>query len=363
MIMHNVHENAEHGLDLYSSYDYPNYVFYKEGIKHNAIQYEHESHTDLYRLLFHPSIVDKLLPHTRDYYPKHIHYLTSNGVHSQAYYITIEGVVSSAMEASFDSTIAVHDDGAVWRITTDKITHMSLEIPPYLHQVSTKLGVNSALVADGYLRGNVRVDCINQCLTHNDACRSLCLWNSGIVSCYQGSVKILVPNVDSHEHAQIIRVAKNLSSPKTIGYIHHIHVQYPIIAEDQANLSAINTEIDAEQFKYLVIEYMNASNGKIAQVFFSQTSRYDFCEEQSILFEVIPNDTVVRKYLLDLSQLSTWKGIIHAVRFDPFSYDANEGYFELSKISFVKEQPSGDFCQFISSEEAETIYQRAGYRR
>lgn len=537
--IYNVHENAEHGLDLYSSYDYPNYVFQKEGVKHDVIQYEHESHTDLYKLLFHPSIVDKLLSHRRDVCPKHIHYLTSNGVHNQAYYITVEGAVSSAVEASFDSTIAVHDDGAVWRITTNKITHMLLEIPPYLHQVSTKLIVNSALVADGYLSGKVRVDCINQYLAHDDACRSLRLWNGGIVSCYQGSVKILRPNVDSHEQVKIMRVAKNLSSPKTNGYMRHTLVQYPIIIENQVtpellqegnwiiigtdynneyvkkmieampvsmtsegftynntkyegsysflcalsnifnsnacvtviaysspdfmnnnlflrnmilssasngfhpylnqallvksendyfcaktmgddlipvnqfiqamsdkespaavswdmsdyddaisliamnvvnkriedgalkadgwggdpNLTAINKEIDAEQSKYLAIEYMNASNGKIAQVFFSQISRYDFCEEQSILFEVIPNDTVVREYLLDLSQISTWKGIIHAVRFDPFSYDTNEGQFELSRIDFLTETPTRNFCKIISQEEAETMYKAAGFKK
>lgn len=538
MYIYNVHENAEHGLDLYSSYDYPNYVFQKEGINYEAVLYEHESHTDLYKLLFHPSIVEKLLSFTRNAFPQRIHYLTSNGVHNQAYYITIEGVNSSAMDASFDSVIELNEDGATWRINTDNITHISLKIPPYLHQLVTELIVNSVPIANGYLHGNMRVNCINQCISYDNICRSMVLWNNGIVGCYQGSVKILIPNMSSYDNTSIMRIAKNLSSPKTSGYIQYTCVEYPIITEKQVtaellrtsnwiiigtdysneyvkrmiwtasikmtpsgftyngtkydgqysliyaipniynpcasvtviayssqnfrqnnlflrnmilssasngfhpylnqavlvkvtsgylcakvmgddlisvnrfiqqmphkessattlwdmndynaaislivsnaenkriergllkadgwggdpNLTIINTEINAEQFKYLVIEYMNASNGRIAQLFFSQTTRYDFCEDNSIIFQVVPNDTVVRKYILDFSEIKAWSGIIHAVRFDPFSYDTKEGHFELSRIGFQSQKPIGDFCQIISQKEANAIYCNEGYK-
>ena len=60
------------------------------------------------------------------------------------------------------------------------------------------------------------------------------------------------------------------------------------------NLTAVNTNIDAGKFKYLAIEYMNDSSSKVAQLFFSQTSRYDFCEEKSIVFIYI---TLTQKIL------------------------------------------------------------------
>ena len=535
--IYNVHENPEHGLDLYSSFDYPNYFFIKEGIKHDSIQYEHESHVDLYKLLFHPSIINHLIHHQSETYPKHIHYLTSNGAHNQAYYIKIQGVVPSAMEASFDSTIVIEGGKALWNIITNDITGLYLETPPYLRNMRTKLILNSYVIKDEILPLSITLNCISDNNSFDAIEEPFVLWNTGVIGCYQSTVKILIPDTNSYDYDSIKQVALCLSSPKTNGYIHQTRVHYPIYSEreitcemlsssnwivigsnytnphiqkmiqtkcfswldngfmynrneyndqysmlyalpniynhnfcvtvitysspnimksnlflrnlllpsassgfhpylnqavlvkikskyycakslgnelitvdqfissmnkkeslstvtwDMAdyndaisliainienkdiseslfkadgwagdpNLTIIDKEIDADHLKYLVIEYMNGSGGRIAQLFFSHTSRYDFCEDESILFNVIPNDTIIRRYLIDLSDIKLWSGTICAVRFDPFSYDVIEGHFEISKIEFSSQKPIGNYVQIISLDEAKSTYEEAGF--
>lgn len=504
MYVYNVHENRYDGLDVYSSYYYPNYVFDLNKFHYDKIEYANEGHVDLYKYILHPHIIDKLIKHTRDEYPPKIKYVSNSAQHTRAYYIEITQVERKAYTAEINSLI----ENNIWTITSSNVKSVKLKFPPYVDRKNVKIVINGKEV---YVDGEpeqVEIDCDTGHMVH--AGTSLTTWNSGLLSVYMDKLNIIIPRADGAE----LKIARVMASPQSSGFISKINVKYPIYEQTEVTEEILSTSnlviighnysnilitelieklplvfhksgrdityagkiysdissfmcvipnpyngnrcilfidyfdektyknniflrrmiissvssgfnpylnqslllwkdntayvakewgddllsyseyigqiresqylpfvnwkmnraldrlsfqctnviedcqrddvfqgngnnydpyciaenkiINADRIKHAYIDYQNASNSCVAQLFFSRTSKYDYSEEQSIFINIVPNDDRIRRYWLDLSEVREWKGDIKSIRFDPFSYDCEKGQFEIAEIAFCE---------------------------
>jgi hypothetical protein len=96
---------------------------------------------------------------------------------------------------------------------------------------------------------------------------------------------------------------------------------------DNVNLSAID-------YKYIIIKMQNKTNDYSAQFYWNTTTSTGFSDTQMITFAIVPNDTIQRYYILDLSTNPNWTGTIRQIRFDPVA-TASSGTVILDFIKFA----------------------------
>ena len=507
MYIYNIHENRYDGLDVYGTYNYPNYVFETNGFNFDKQEYIYEGHVDLYKYIWHSCVIDKLLEHKRIEYPTHIRYVSNNARHTKAYYIELLQVERTASAAEIDSAI----ENNVWTITSRNIISVKLFFPPYVKGKCIKLCINGNKKDIEANQDFIIVDCYTGNMVGAPD-QPLTIWNLGLLSVYMDKLNIIIPNAGGAEE----KIAHNFASPQSAGFISKINVEYPIYiqsdvdqdiltrgnliiighgftnnlivdlikkssvhfqqdghkvtynGQDFDNTSSLmyvtphpynlrrsilfidyfdkktyknniflrrlcitsvsngfnsylnqsvllwqeskvyvakelgdeiflydkyielvrnsqytpvvswrmnqavdrmsfqctnvtetnpeselfqgigfnhdpyciaeNKSVNADKIKFAYIDYKNDSGSCVAQLFFSQTSKYDYSEEKSVFINTVPYDTLVRRYMIDLTNMNAWKGDIRSIRLDPFSYDSEKGRFAIAEIGFTQDR-------------------------
>jgi len=100
-----------------------------------------------------------------------------------------------------------------------------------------------------------------------------------------------------------------------------------------------NLGISTTDYKYLVVGMQNLSADNTAQLYWITDASGGYDGAKSIGFNIIPNDTKIRYYVIDLSTNANWKGLIKQIRFDPLA-SATTGTVKIDFIKFVGTHPS-----------------------
>lgn len=88
-------------------------------------------------------------------------------------------------------------------------------------------------------------------------------------------------------------------------------------------------DIDMDQANVIRIMMKHNTSDNKAQIFFSTS--YSFSEENSVFFELVPNDSEFRVYEIDLSNNPNWTGTLTNLRFD-IPNDESSGTYSIDFI-------------------------------
>jgi hypothetical protein len=100
-----------------------------------------------------------------------------------------------------------------------------------------------------------------------------------------------------------------------------------------------NLGISATDYKYMVIGMQNLSADNTAQLYWITDANSGYDGTKAIGFSIVPNDTKIRYYVIDLSANANWKGVIKQIRFDPVG-TVSSGAVKIDFIKFVGTKPS-----------------------
>ncbi len=104
--------------------------------------------------------------------------------------------------------------------------------------------------------------------------------------------------------------------------------------------------MDTDERIYLRIRLRNNSPGVRAQLFWITESDPSWDEAKSKKFDILPDQSVFREYLVCLGEDVEWQGIVKKLRFDPIENSAGYGWsYEVDYIDFetAEERLTGDF--------------------
>jgi len=107
-----------------------------------------------------------------------------------------------------------------------------------------------------------------------------------------------------------------------------------ITGADPYFYSPDNVNMSASNYKYIIIKMQNKTSDNSAQFYWNTTTSTGFSDTQMITFAIVPNDTIQRYYILDLSTNPNWTGTIRQIRFDPIAA-ASSGSVILNFIKFA----------------------------
>ena len=116
------------------------------------------------------------------------------------------------------------------------------------------------------------------------------------------------------------------------------YISGTITGPDPYIVSENNLNIDIESKKYIIIKMKNASPSSAAQIYFTTNASPNFSEAQHLDFSVQPSDDSFETYVVNMSLLSSWKGILKQLRVDP-AKDVNSGSFVIDYIN-ISTSPS-----------------------
>jgi hypothetical protein len=93
-----------------------------------------------------------------------------------------------------------------------------------------------------------------------------------------------------------------------------------------------NLNINALDYRYVVVSMHNETSDNRAHIYFSTNSSTNMEEAKSVNTAILPNDASQRYYFFDMSANPAWNGTIKQIRFDP----ANNATSGSVKIDFIK---------------------------
>ncbi|MHB8403635.1 MAG: T9SS type A sorting domain-containing protein [Bacteroidia bacterium] len=100
--------------------------------------------------------------------------------------------------------------------------------------------------------------------------------------------------------------------------------------------SLSNLNIDASVYKYVNFTMENTTNDSVAGFFWTTNANQNFSSSMSVgSIPIVPNDTVLRTYTIDLSSDTAWTGTISQLRLDPVQNDTS-GTIVLKNIAVSK---------------------------
>ena len=93
-----------------------------------------------------------------------------------------------------------------------------------------------------------------------------------------------------------------------------------IINGNDANITCKSINIQAECGRYIYIKYSNQTNSEVAQIFFNTYMDTVLSEGMSKIITIGSGDDSI-EYVFDMTDNTSWRGIIKDLRFDPTGYD------------------------------------------
>ncbi len=97
-------------------------------------------------------------------------------------------------------------------------------------------------------------------------------------------------------------------------------------------ISSNKLSVVAKTKTSVVIRMQNNTSDSIAQLYWTRSDSSNWSETKSVQFHIIPNDTQISEYVIDLSKNTEWKGFITCLRLDPVK-DATSGTVILDYVS------------------------------
>lgn len=117
-------------------------------------------------------------------------------------------------------------------------------------------------------------------------------------------------------------------------------VRLNIHNSDPYIIHSISSYFDSSKAKYIRIRYKTDSDSEIAQLYFKTDEHGIFDRTTTKYFTVATNGEFF-EYIIDMSDVETWKGLVGMVRIDPISYDTKpqEAACDIDYIKISSELP------------------------
>jgi hypothetical protein len=93
------------------------------------------------------------------------------------------------------------------------------------------------------------------------------------------------------------------------------------------------TRLDTNKYRYFKIKLKNQTAATAAQLFWITKTDTAWNETKSITFNIIPNSSDFKTYLIDLYSNLNWSGIVKQLRFDPANNSVSSDHYE---VDFAK---------------------------
>jgi hypothetical protein len=78
-----------------------------------------------------------------------------------------------------------------------------------------------------------------------------------------------------------------------------------------------NLYYDSSKIKGIRIKYRNETSATKAVLYFTTVNSPGWAETRRFVFDIVPNDTTSREYVIDVSDSAAWSGSVDQLRFDP----------------------------------------------
>ena len=115
-----------------------------------------------------------------------------------------------------------------------------------------------------------------------------------------------------------------------------------LTGSDPYMVSPDNLNLDASIYKYLSVTMKNTTDQTTAGFFWATNTSPNFSAGMSIpSIPLVPNDSVFRTYIIDLSKDSAWSGRINQIRLDPVQ-GGSSGTIDLKQIKLFTNITSVD---------------------
>lgn len=114
---------------------------------------------------------------------------------------------------------------------------------------------------------------------------------------------------DGHPEGWSLR--KSLTGTARSGLL-ELHVT----GTDPGLLSPAELDVDATAFRTIRVRMRNETSDKQGTVFFT-TNLHPSFEGTHVFFDLIPNDSEIREYDIDVARHDAWKGVVKQIRLDP----------------------------------------------
>jgi hypothetical protein len=95
----------------------------------------------------------------------------------------------------------------------------------------------------------------------------------------------------------------------------------------------------ASDYNYIIIRMQNFTADTLATLYWTTTTSTNYTWQKTLYFPIIPNDTLLRYYILDLSNNPNWAGTINEIRLDPVA-NASSGKVAIDFIKLAGTFPS-----------------------
>jgi hypothetical protein len=95
------------------------------------------------------------------------------------------------------------------------------------------------------------------------------------------------------------------------------------------------TRLDTNKYRYFKIKLKNPTAGTQAQLFWITKTDTAWNETKSITFNIIPNSSDFKTYLVDLYSNPNWSGIVKQLRFDPADNSVSSGHYEIDYAKMI----------------------------
>ncbi|HRS72865.1 MAG TPA: hypothetical protein P5175_13580, partial [Anaerohalosphaeraceae bacterium] len=96
------------------------------------------------------------------------------------------------------------------------------------------------------------------------------------------------------------------------------------------------TRLDTERYRYFKLRLKNQSSGTKAQIFWTTKTASTWTETRSITFDIAPNSSTFKTYVIDLQSNANWSGVAKQFRFDPVENAITSGSYEIDFVEIIE---------------------------
>ncbi|MEN6385267.1 MAG: hypothetical protein ABFD79_08700, partial [Phycisphaerales bacterium] len=95
------------------------------------------------------------------------------------------------------------------------------------------------------------------------------------------------------------------------------------------------TRLDANKYRYFKIKIKNQTASTEAQLFWINKTDTAWDEIKSVSFNIVPNSSDFKTYLIDLYSNPNWSGMVKQLRFDPVNNSVSSGHYEIDYAKMI----------------------------
>lgn len=127
------------------------------------------------------------------------------------------------------------------------------------------------------------------------------------------------------------------------------------IGEDPATAIWLGGEnkIDIDKNKVVRIKMKNETAGTTAQIYFLTETDQNWGEDKGLAFDITPNDTDYKEYVVDMSVAEKWNGFLICFRVDPTNGATGKVLIDSISIEEAKAEPAKEDVKAAEQQTAE----------